>query len=451
MFVAACDSVSPRWPNRALPDHGSDAVLEALASLRQDARAAAEEEQLEPLIELCLGLEVNRYHPEAASCWEDAARLAPDEPAIAWHRYLVAESLGEPPEARLTVLEPFDRYPPALYARGELALSAGELAEAHELYSRLAEVAPDRAEGSFGLARIALESRDGHQARRWAERGLEIAPGATYGYYLLGRALRLEGDLEAAAIALRRGSGGRPVEFTDPWTLRRGDLAWEPAAVLTEARAARLRGDLSRAERWAQRAVQLVPANLEALRLLGALELAQGRVEASCTTVREVLRIEPDDLESRLHLANCSLALGEARQALEHAEVAVRLAPQVARGWQMRGRALSNCCQGRMPEARTSFERAAALSPHDSQIALELGRLCLWTQDLECSRSVFERLSAERPWEVWGHLGLAETLALAGDSEGAEVAIDTASRQAPGHPAVFELRRRLGLEARWAG
>lgn len=403
------------------------------------------------LADLCLALEANQLWDEATDCLERYRGLDPSEPAALLHRFLVAEKRGETAslESLLDQLvRDYPDYPPAYDRRGEAHLVAGDLAAAKADFRRLVELLPKASQGHFGLAEVLLAENDFEAARTAAESGLRRAPWDRRGFYLLGRALRGLGRLEEAGVALSRGSLAARAFLLDDWSVRLGDHAWSPGTALEHARRSRARGDLDLATRLARRGVELDPEDVTALHLLAVIELSRGRPEVACATLDRALALEEENLETHLHLANCSIAAGRARDALRHAERALEIGPRVARSHQMKGRALVSCCADRLPEARASLETALDLAPTDPQVRRDLGYCCLLQADLECAQQEYGGLAADRPWEVWGHLGLARTAAVRGDLRTAAEALETATRLDPRHPGVLGLRQQLGFDRR---
>jgi tetratricopeptide (TPR) repeat protein len=394
-------------------------------------------------------LEANQLWAEAAVCLDRYRALDASEPAALLHQFLLAEKVTgvATPESLLDELvRSYPDYLPGYDRRGEAHLLAGDLVAAEADFRRMVELSPEVPQGHFGLAEVFLDRSDFEAAREAAQTGLRQAPWDRRGFYLLGRALRGLGQLEEAEVALNRGSLASRAFVSDAWSDQLGEHAWTPGAALEQTRLARARGDLEQAARLAERATELDPGNVTAFQLLAVIELDRGRAESACAILQRALAQEEDNLETRLHLANCSIAAGQAQDALRHAERATVIGPRVARAHQMKGRALVSCCEERLPEARESFETALELAPVEPQIGRDLGYCCLRQGDLDCAQRVFGDLVAHRPWEVWGYLGLAQTAGLKGDIRAATEMLETATRLDPRHPGVVGMRRQLGLD-----
>ncbi|MBZ0111033.1 MAG: tetratricopeptide repeat protein [Thermoanaerobaculia bacterium] len=444
--VGCGGSDSGPWPP-SLPRLETEVAQRQLERLAEATRL--DPSSSGPLIPLCLALEANRQWTAADECFARLSALDPELPHARLHGYFVREKLrggGEPGEVLDRLVREHPDFAPGFDRHGELALLNGDLERAASDFRRLVELAPGSPVGYFGLARVSLERRDFASARRAAEDGLRLDPVAGQGYFLLGRALRGLGEFDEAAVALERGALASREFLDDTWSDRLAEYAWTPGAALEQARAARARGDLSVAARLAQRAVDGAPQDIAAQQLLAVVQLDQGDSEASCATLEEARTLQSDNLETLLQLANCSLAGRHAQTALTYAEKALALGPGVARAHQLMGRALLACCPDRLEEARRSFESALRLAPADPQVRRDLGHCCLQAGDLTCAEEQFRGLIRNRPWEVWGYLGLAQTAGIAGDFEEAARALEDATRLDARHPAVLDLRRRVGLD-----
>ena len=438
------DEARPAGPSMTAATGAAREHVERLAQ-----RSRSQPRDPLPLAELCLALEANQLWTEALDCLERYRALDPAEPNALLHRVLLAEKLGHAVRSRAwldELVRDHPGFPPGYDRRGEARLVGGDSAGAEADFRRLVELVPDAPQGHFGLAEVHLLEGDFAAALGAAEAGLRRSPREQRGFYLLGRALRGLGRLDEARVALSRGALAGRGFLLDPWTLRLAEHAWTSAVALEQARLLRARGDLDRAARLAERGVNLNPADVTALQLLAVIDLARGRPESACEMLDRALALNDRNLETFLHLANCSIAAGRPRDALRHAERAAEIGPRVARAHQMKGRALVQCCADRLREARASFETALDLAPGDPQVRRDLGYGCLRLGDLECAERVYGGLAADRPWEVWGHLGLAQTAAIRGDFQSANRALETATRLDPRHPGVRDLRRQMGSD-----
>ncbi len=145
-------------------------------------------------------------------------------------------------------------------------------------------------------------------------------------------------------------------------------------------------------ERLLDKALQVDPRNLGALRVYGQLHRNHGRHAQAAAAYEALLSVAPGDLDALYARASALLALNRAREALPGLDRLVKAAPDFAPGHHGRGVALS--ALRRFEEALQSFDRASRLEPrnistlNNRAVALqELGRL---GEALDCLDRVLE-------------------------------------------------------------
>lgn len=129
--------------------------------------------------------------------------------------------------------------------------------------------------------------------------------------------------------------------------------------------------DVAGGERLLDRALQVDPRNLGALRVYGQLHRNHGRHAQAAAAYGALLSVAPGDVDALYARAGALLALNRAREALPGLDRLVKAAPDFAGGHQSRGVALS--ALRRFKEAQASFERAARLGPKDVGTLNNLG------------------------------------------------------------------------------
>jgi tetratricopeptide (TPR) repeat protein len=118
---------------------------------------------------------------------------------------------------------------------------------------------------------------------------------------LLGRVLFESGDVEGAAKAMDELGAMLPAEAARGYReMANGSLAVQEAA---------------RADRFLRRAVELLPGDLEAWKLLGRLEERGRRLPEARAAWEAALRAEPEDIDALAALGRISLRLGDAAGA----------------------------------------------------------------------------------------------------------------------------------------
>ncbi|MCB9840664.1 MAG: tetratricopeptide repeat protein [Phycisphaeraceae bacterium] len=170
-----------------------------------------------------------------------------------------------------------------------------------------------------------------------------------------GRVLRTRGDVERALRAFERA-----IEMNPQYT----------AAYLAAGDIYREQGDYSSAERSYGQAAQIEPRNFDAQYSHGlALQLLSRFGEAVRAYLR-ALAIRPDDFQANLNIATAYLQLGDAEQGLPYAQRAVRLSPSS-------GEARVNLASiyaglGRHTEAVTELQQASEMMSLNGSLLLNL-------------------------------------------------------------------------------
>jgi Tfp pilus assembly protein PilF len=254
---------------------------------------------------------VYRYHASAATCYEHAMRVAPDEPRWPYLRGLLATEHGDMAQARPLFLRALALAPdaPHVHVRlADLARSEGELDSAERGYRAALALDPADSAARFGLAQLALEGGDAEAALEWLVPLSAEQPEAAELNYALGTAWRLAGDNARAEAAL----GEVPETNLHQVALRRED-PWLAELMRTDQGARQLtrravqaaqRGENDRAAVLFGAAVQRDPDGAEE-RLNWALALARlGHHEQARSQIEQAIaRAEPgSELEARIQL-----------------------------------------------------------------------------------------------------------------------------------------------------
>lgn len=200
-------------------------------------------------------------------------------------------------------------------------------------FPRTRRMSIERAEALLLKARPALSEGRLADALPLLLEAVEIAPTHARSLALLGRSLRLDNQLDAAAHALRQALSFEP-EFSAAQielallTAQLGDLpaarerllaivAREPnnLIALIEASRACEPEALPRARELIQSALRLRPQDAALWAKLGSLAAALADPVAAAAAYTQSLLLRPDDLDIRLDLARCLFAAGDAPAA----------------------------------------------------------------------------------------------------------------------------------------
>jgi tetratricopeptide (TPR) repeat protein len=302
-------------------------------------------------------------HPSAAACFENAARLAPDEPRWPYYRGRALLDAGDPEVTiaafrRALELEPGHR--PATAALGELLIETDRVAEAAERFDAALAGAGDDAALHAGRGRVALAARDFPLAVHHLERALALAPQASELHYPLGLAYRGLGETgRARALLARRGGGEVPLD--DPWMDEIESLARGLRVHQNRGNEAFLRGDFAAAVAEFRRAVEAGPESAIARVNLAAALARTGDVAGALAELDEALRLDPDLALGHFTLGSLLARRGREAEAVDHYRRAIALDPEHRDAHFNLGNALRRL--GRPAEAAESFRRTVELDP----------------------------------------------------------------------------------------
>ena len=180
-----------------------------------------------------------------------------------------------------------------------------QLAEAHELYRRVIEVAPNHPRALHYAGVLAHQQGRSEEAVTLIERSLALVPEQADWYSNLGIIFQSDGQLERAIDAYRRAVAIDPSHAN----------AYSNLGV-----ALRATGKPSEAEAAYRTAIQLNPDHIDAYTNLGILLNGLKRTEEAAACYCKVITLQPKHREARklLALAHCTLGeIGEAVRIFE--------------------------------------------------------------------------------------------------------------------------------------
>ena len=180
-----------------------------------------------------------------------------------------------------------------------------QLVEAHELYRRVLEMAPNHPDALHYAGVLAHQQGRSDEAVALIERSLALEPDQADWYSNLGIILQSDGKLEAAIAAYRRAIAIDPSHAN----------AHSNLGVLLRAI-----GKPSEAEAAYRTAIQLNPDHIDAYTNLGILLNGLKRTEEAAACYCKVITLRPKHRDARklLALAHCTLGeIGEAVNILE--------------------------------------------------------------------------------------------------------------------------------------
>ena len=226
-----------------------------------------------------------------------------------------------------------------LSQRAEACLASGQIEEARNLYTRLAELDANNEETWLTLAAIQGESGDLPTALLSADKAISIDPAYVEAHlakaHLLQRLNRFDEAIASALKAVEKDG-----EYGEAWLFLGG-----------------LAGRLERADavEWAERAVRLLPGSSEALINLGNAYYQQGLFEEAEAAFRNADRIAPGVFASDLGVAKAVAAQQRYTEAVGLLETAVKREPDNVEALDNLGVCYINL--GRREDAIAIFDR----------------------------------------------------------------------------------------------
>ena len=334
------------------------------------ARVREAPTELEGQVTLGLVYAANQLWPEALAAFENAERLAPDEPHAVLHAAIAAEHLGRTDESwerYRSLTERFPDFAPGFDRWAEVRLDAGDLDGAEAAFRRLVELRPQDWRGYAGLGHTALRREDYAGAVAHLEQALRVETRARTAWHQLGLAYRHLGRIAEAERALARGGnfGKPPVE--DAWS---GRLDQHRKLLSDQFRLALALAASGRTEEGAamlEEARDWHPDNLDVMSNLAIVYHAAGRTAQARELVREVTDADDSRYRDFLNLAIYDLALGQHDAAREHAARAVELAPGLPHTHLTQARVLM--VLGDLEHARRAADAARELAPADESLS----------------------------------------------------------------------------------
>ncbi len=298
----------------------------------------------------------------------------------------------------------------ALEGAGNLAAAIAELENA-------AAREPERADWQLRLGQFYRRAGDNAMALPYLRRAASSS-GSADDYRLLGMCLRALDDLPAAAEA-----------FEQALRLRPDAAAWR--VELAEVHTAR--GWHGEALAELNQAITAAPGLAGIWRARARAQLVVGQVEGARADLVEALRRDPRDAESYALLAGVLLDLGHPARALDIAQRAVALQPEVPQHRHALARAFR--ANGRRAEAVQQLLRALdASSPAQWWADLADDHLAL--NDLPAARDALERAVTVAPDDASLHFRLGDVLARLGDLPAAAGHLRAALTRRPGYAAA---------------
>jgi len=426
-----------------------DTYERALAGLRRLDQAVVRVPQVKDLqayVVYANNLVAARFGPEPARIGRARQVLATLAEAPPGTRYLnlarASDALlrGNAREAlRMAKLDPAGR---------DLATLAAERVGDQEQLLRLAREGRQRhpsPRSRYLLARAAATRSDPETARQEAEAVLRAEPRHAGARVLLARLLtRHESERDRAVELLRDLVGaGRGAQGQNPTGASVSERA---EACVVSGQVEFLRDHVTAAQARFQRALELDPRSASALVGIGQILSRQGNFSDAVARFRNALSADRNNLDAVIGIAQASLALGQAGDARQAIEPAIRDNPTDGRLHYWLGRSLAATSDQRTV-AQQSFREAIRLQPASLDAYVALSEMLLSMQRTDQADQVLMEARARVPESSAIHRALAHGRLVRGDLAGAEgelrVALQRDARDIRAHFALGDVLRRM--------
>lgn len=163
--------------------------------------------------------------------------------------------------------------------------------------------------------------------------------------------------------------------------------------------------------------------------------LSQGEVPAVRDALRQVLTLQPENLEAQSHWLMLDFYDGDESAVEKMKQVAG--APQ-AQYFEHFNLARVLTAQGDLEGAQAEYQHLERLAPEDIFIQYELGRIALQREDFEAASRHLTRVLSNQPQDAMPYVMMSRAKVGLGDVDGAVAMITKARQYGPQLPAVLE-------------
>jgi tetratricopeptide (TPR) repeat protein len=245
------------------------------------------------------------------------------------------------------------------FNEGTAAQKAGNLDLAEAKFRQAAELSPEAAEPHIALSVIAHERKDYAAAAAEAEAALKISPANAQALFLRYDAYRLLGDAEkagAAANALRQ-SGAAPAAAQE--VFRKGIDAYRA-------------GDTELAVEKFRQSIDLDPKFANGYVMLGNIALKQGDAAQAATLAGKALELEPANANALKVRYDALRQLGDEAGAGQALDALIAGDPEWA-STELYNHAVELFNANEMTGAAAALERVVEAKPNDARAHFLLG------------------------------------------------------------------------------
>lgn len=436
-FISAPEVVAIQAPGEV-----DSAVLEDARRLQSVVRATPRSAAAHGELGACY--ETNGLKSEALACYRNAESLDPANPAWLFHQAVCLQSLHRGDEAlevlaRLTQENP--THAPGLYRYGEGLLLKDQLDQAEQCFQRVAKLCESEPNGFFGLAEVYNRRRRYQDAKSNAERAIALAPEYRAAHYSLGMALRGLGRLDEAEREMSVGKEAPRWYLGDELDPLLDKYGVNTKDAINKAMKLAQLNRRPEAEAVLDKALQAHPDDLALLNNLAAICIDTAKYEKGSELLTRATRIDAGNFGPYINLSVCSARTGNMTQALEYADKAVALAPNVAQTHLNRANML--IAMKRDDEALLALQQAAKFDTRNVDVFTKQGDIFVKQKRWEDAFNVFSTAAQLAPQVISIHLNRGVMAAFLGRLQEARESLAAAEQISPDDPKVITFRNSL--------
>jgi len=383
-------------PSPTNADQAPKVVLERIEEFR--SKVLDQPDSAKAWGDLGQTFEVHHFSGQAATCYRQASRLAPED--FRWPYFLgcclsVSDQAGaiEALE-RATRLDP--EYAPAQIRLGDAYLRSDRVDDAERAYRKALETDPFSAFAYLGSARVAVVRDRFEEAADQVESAIEVRDDFREAHRLAAQVYSRLGKPEQARLETER-AGEPGDDLAMPDRLRAGLAEFGVSAGWRASRGESFaaEGDYNRAIAEFRAAVRLEPEIAgHHFRLASALQSA-GKRKAALAEYAESLRLRPDYPESHFKYAVLLTQVGQKDKAVEQYRAALEDNPGMTDARENLGALLAS--MGRYTEGVEALRQVAVEKPDSANVRFNLGLALLHSGDPEAARKVWKNALAIDP------------------------------------------------------
>lgn len=281
-------------------------------------------------------LYAHNFQAQALVCFNEAQRLDRREPRWPYFRGLCLLQQDPDPRRAIPALkqaaaltgETLDT-PRLLLA--ETLLSQGRPKEAEPLLRQVLRHDPKNARALLGLGRLALSRGQLNEAHDVLMQSYRSAPRVKATQLLLAQAFQRHGDVRTAAAIVRR-TAKLPDQaiWPDPFAAEAYRLRVGKVAQMQRGEELLITGQFHSGVRWMQKVTQQYPNAARAWMLLGAAYTGDGKPAQGEKMLRKSLALDPKSAECYNHLGDAVARQNRNREAAQWFRKALAFNPRSA-------------------------------------------------------------------------------------------------------------------------